>query len=115
MPVGQTADKTVASELVFDSGLKTQQAMLSGYIDGKDPAEYGVESISLKEIGSSKPKADEKIVLHLGDSLTITSYLPFEDRTEAAIGKLLAKEMAGAKVRQINWGADGEFIKDLLN
>jgi lysophospholipase L1-like esterase len=107
------SEKPIKSELVFDSGLKADQASISVYLDGKEPGDYTFHSISLTEIGSSKP-ADEKIVLHLGDSITISRYLPFEHRIDALLRDGLKKNKPDAKVRHINYAADGETVKDLL-
>jgi lysophospholipase L1-like esterase len=78
--------------------------------------EYRIASLSLTEIGSSKPAADEAIILYLGDSLTITSYLPFEQRVDAVVQGMLAKESPAAarKMRPINFAADGEYVKELV-
>jgi lysophospholipase L1-like esterase len=111
MPV---SDNPVASELIFDSGLKADSAVLSVYLDGKAPGQYVVQQALFAEIGSSKPKADEKIILHLGDSITITSYLPFEQRVEARLQKHFPS-FPNSPVRQINYGVDGEYVKELLD
>ena len=103
------------TEFVFDSGLKADSTAVMVYLT--EPAKIGsytISSISLTEIGSSKPAADETIVLHIGDSITASIYLPFEQRVDALLRDMLAKEMPARKIRQINIGADGEFVKDLL-
>ena len=96
---------SVTSELLFDSGLKADSASVSVFLEGNEKGEFVVEEVSLKEV--VKAKEGEKVVLHLGDSITITSYLPFEQRVERVMPELKG-------VRQINYGVDGETVKELM-
>jgi len=108
------SEKAVTSGHDFDTGMKVDQVIVMVYLDGKDAGEYVVTNVSLTEVGSSVPGDNEKIIVYLGDSLTNLSYLPFEERVDAVLKEMLAKEKVGA-FRQINYAADGEYIKDLLN
>ncbi|HYF49071.1 MAG TPA: SGNH/GDSL hydrolase family protein [Planctomycetota bacterium] len=100
--------------LLFDSGLKAESAYTHVTLNGKEPGSFVVSKISLQEIGPAKPDPTETVVLSIGDSITITSYLPFSQRIDALLAEKVAKEMADAKVRFINVGVDGEYSKELL-
>ena len=101
---------------VFDSGLKTDSAYVSIYLkDPKEIGEFHVRDVSLVEAGPSKPREDEIVILHLGDSITITSYLPFHQRVDRQLQAMLEKANPNLKTRNINLGADGEWIGDLLD
>ncbi len=112
----EPGDAPQTMEFVFDSGLKADSAIVMVFLgDPKQLGEFTLRSISLTELGSSKPAKDELIVLHLGDSITITSYLPFHRRVDRLLDAVAKKESPALKARHINWGADGEYVKDLLD
>jgi lysophospholipase L1-like esterase len=112
----EPADKPRTMEFVFDSGLKVDSAAVSVYLaDPKQLGEFQLQGISLTEMGSSKPAKDEPLIAHLGDSITITSYLPFHQRVERLLAAMTEKEFPGVKTRHVNFGADGEYVKDLLD
>jgi lysophospholipase L1-like esterase len=110
------SDEPRTTEFIFDSGLKADRTAVKVYLpDAKDLGSYTITTISLRQAGSSKPDPDETVILHLGDSITASIYLPFEQRVDAALAPMLAKGFPARKIRQINLGADGEYIKDLLD
>ena len=112
----EPGDKPQTMEFVFDSGLKADSASVSVYLgDPKQLGEFTLQSVSLTELSSSKPAKDEVIVAHLGDSITITSYLPFHRRVDRRLDAMTRVELPAAKARHINWGADGEYVKDFLD
>ena len=102
--------------LLFDSGLKADNGFLAIRLQGDQPGSYSFSSISLTEIGSTAPAAekDEVIVAHIGDSITITSYLPFSKRIDALLAASIARDFPALKVRNLNFGADGEYAKLLI-
>jgi lysophospholipase L1-like esterase len=112
----ESGDKPQTMEFVFDTGLKVDSGIVMVYLgEPKQLGEFTLQSISLTELGSSKPAKDEVIVLHLGDSITITSYLPFHRRVDRLLDAMTKKEFPAVRTRHINWGADGEYVKDLLD
>jgi lysophospholipase L1-like esterase len=58
--------------------------------------------------------AAEKVIVHLGDSITITSYLPGEERIDAVLGKLLAGAFPKERFRNVNLGLDGDWVEQFL-
>ena len=104
----------VTETLWFDSGLKADSGFLAIRLDGKDPGSYLVSHVSMTEERSAKPDKTETVILHLGDSITITSYLPFSQRTDAILTKMIAEKFPKLNVRNINAGVDGEALTDLM-
>jgi lysophospholipase L1-like esterase len=108
-------DQPRTTDFILDSGLKADSTAVMVYLtEPKDLNAFHITALSLTEAGSAKPAAEETIILHLGDSITISSYLPFEQRVEAILQPLLAKALPGRKIRQINVAVDGESVKALL-
>ncbi|MFB3891945.1 MAG: SGNH/GDSL hydrolase family protein [Phycisphaerae bacterium] len=109
------SDKPRTTEMLFDSGLKADSALVSVYLaDPKEIGGYTITAVSLTEAGSSRPAEDETVILHLGDSFSAGIYLPTEERLHTLLQDMLVKALPGRKVRQINLAADGEYIKELL-
>jgi acyl-CoA thioesterase-1 len=54
------------------------------------------------------------VLVHLGDSITITSYLPAAERIEAVLAPMLAAVFPGRRVEQHNLGLDGEDVQRFL-
>jgi len=109
------ASKEAATQsLVFDSGLKPDSAYISLALGGKDPGSFSITKVSLEEIGASKPDPKEVVVLLIGDSISITSYLPFSERIDALLAQRVQKELPAQKVRFVNVAADGEYCKELI-
>ena len=104
----------VTETLLFDSGLKPDSAYVQLSLDGKDPGVYYVSKVSFEELGPARPDKKEIVLLHLGDSLTSTSYLPFGERVGAQLAGILGKKLPGGRVRQINVAADGESVREFL-
>ena len=111
----EASEQPVTESLLFDSGLQADSAFLSLRLDGEQPGTYYVTKVSLMEAGSSKPDKEELVLAHLGDSLTSTSYLPFSQRVDAVLGGLIAQSFPALKIRQLNLGADGEYVKELFD
>jgi lysophospholipase L1-like esterase len=101
--------------LLFDSGLKADGGFLVLRLQGEQPGAYYVSSVSLTEIKSSVPEKDELVIAHIGDSVTATSYLPFLKRIDALLASAIAKDFPDLKVRNLNFGADGEYAKLLID
>ncbi len=101
--------------LLFDSGLKADSAYITLRLRGKAPGEYRFTEASLVEVGSSMPARDVTVIAHIGDSITITSYLPFSERVDAVLQGMIEKALPGRKVRNLNLGVDGEWIGQLLD
>jgi len=100
---------------LFDSGLKADKAFLSLRLDGDQPGTYCFKRASLTEVASTKADKSEVVIAHLGDSITITSYLPFSQRIDAVLAPHISKAFPALKVRQLNLGVDGESAKVLLD
>ncbi|MFC1582037.1 SGNH/GDSL hydrolase family protein [Planctomycetota bacterium] len=101
--------------LFYDSGLKADNAFLNLYLAGKAPGAYYLTAVSMAEAGSAVPDKKETVIVHIGDSVTITSYLPFSQRVDALLQARLEKELPKKKFRNINLGVDGEWIGALLD
>ncbi len=101
--------------LVFDAGELPDNAFVAVRLDGEAPGSCAFRTIALTSVGSSAPDKSETVILHIGDSITITSYLPFTERVNALLDARIVKEFPALKVRNLNVGADGEYIKDLLD
>ena len=111
----ETSAEPRTMTFTYDSGRKADSAVVSVYLQGKAPGEFHVKNVSLTAIGTSKPRKDETVVVHLGDSITITSYLPFHQRVDRVLQALIEKHLPGIRTRQINLGVDGEWIGALLD
>ena len=105
----------VTNVLLLDSGLKSDSAFLNVRLGDGGPGEYYVSSVSLTEIASTKPEEKEIVIAHLGDSITITSYLPFGKRVDGLLNNMCEIAFPGKRIRNVNLGVDGEFIKGLLD
>ncbi|MBA3848306.1 MAG: SGNH/GDSL hydrolase family protein, partial [Planctomycetes bacterium] len=106
------ASTAIAVEtLLFDSGNLVDGAYLSLRLGGDGPGWYAFTRVALEKVA---PSPDELIVAHLGDSITITSYLPFSQRIDALLAEPLAAASGARPVRQINLGADGETVAEML-
>ncbi|MBA2480717.1 MAG: SGNH/GDSL hydrolase family protein [Planctomycetes bacterium] len=112
MPASQ---EPVMECLVIDTGLVPDSAFLSLRLDGSAPCSYTFRSVSLIELGSSKPDPKHIVVAHLGDSITITSYLPFSQRIDALLADQFMQKVPDRIVHHINLAADGEWVADLLD
>jgi lysophospholipase L1-like esterase len=109
------ASKDVATEtLLFDSGLKPDSAYVQLSLAGKDPGVYYVSKVSFEEVGPARPDKKEAVVLHIGDSLTSTSYLPFGERVGAQLAGVIGKKLPGVRFRQVSVAADGESVREFL-
>jgi len=113
-PFEKSAEPTTMT-FVYDSGLKADSAILSVYLTGKSPGEARVKDLSLVEVGPSNPDRDETVIAHLGDSITITSYLPFDQRVDRVLQAMIEKRLPNMKTRQLNLGVDGEWLGALLD
>ena len=100
--------------LVFDSGLGPDSAFLKLGLDGTAPGSYFVSAVALTELGPSLPAPDELVIAHIGDSITITSYLPFSQRVDSQLDLRIRKAFPALKTRQVNLGADGEWASELF-
>ncbi len=109
-PLPASAEERVET-LLFDSGNLVDGGYLSLRLGGNQPGWFAFTRVSLEK---RAPTPDELVVAHLGDSITITSYLPFSQRVEARLASALADLAGGRPVRQINLGADGETVAELL-
>ncbi|MBN1809487.1 MAG: SGNH/GDSL hydrolase family protein [Planctomycetes bacterium] len=63
----------------------------------------------------SSAHARELVLLHFGDSNTITSYLPESRRVNSALQLLLAQHYPKQPVRCVNAGQDGDYIRRFLD
>ncbi|HHN46010.1 MAG TPA: hypothetical protein ENN09_01090 [Planctomycetes bacterium] len=111
----ETGKSPSVNTFLYDSGLKADSAFVSLYLSGETPGEFHVAAISLLEAGSSAPSPDETVIVHLGDSITITSYLSFQQRVEALLQAKLAGAFPAKKIRNVNLGVDGEFLGEMLD
>ncbi|MCY3017737.1 MAG: GDSL-type esterase/lipase family protein [Planctomycetota bacterium] len=108
--------KDLATEtLLFDAGQKADSAFLALRLDGEAPGTYQVTSVALTEVGGTKADKSELVIAHLGDSITITSYLPFSQRVDALLQAAIQKAFPNLRTRQLNLAADGEFVKELFD
>ncbi|MBA3709020.1 MAG: SGNH/GDSL hydrolase family protein [Planctomycetes bacterium] len=114
-PMPNSATEPMSESLVIDSGLVPESAYLNLRLDGEEPGEYAFRSLSLIELGSSKPDPKHLVLAHLGDSITITSYLPFSKRVDALLAPMLAKAFPKRDIRQMNLATDGESIAELFD
>ncbi|MCL2641560.1 MAG: SGNH/GDSL hydrolase family protein [Phycisphaerales bacterium] len=107
----------VISTMWFDSGLKVDRVVVSVYLQGEEPGEYVVEKVRLREMGTSVlPEGGKvKVMLHLGDSLTSSIDLPFAKRVESVIARTERAHRATLNLRQFNYSANGETIRELLD
>jgi len=106
--------ESATESLLFDSGLGPDSAFLKLGVDGTAPGSYTVSAVALAETGPSRPAPDELVIAHIGDSITITSYLPFSQRVDAQLDRRIRKAFPALKTRQVNLGADGEWVRELF-
>ena len=99
--------------LLWDSGALPDSAFLNVRLDGEQPGACQFRNIALTTV-ESNAATDELIVMHIGDSITLSSYLPFSERVNALLDAAIQKEFPKLKVRNINMAADGEYVKELL-
>jgi lysophospholipase L1-like esterase len=59
--------------------------------------------------------ADEVVVAHFGDSTCATIYLPVEQRIDAVLNAKLSEKYKNQKIRNINVGLDGDFIRQFID
>jgi len=109
------SEDLVTNALYFDSGLRADNAFLNIRLADGGPGEYYISNVSLKEIRSTKPEEKEVVIGHLGDSITITSYLPFGKRVDGLLNTMCLNLFPDKRIRNVNLGVDGEFIKGLLD
>ena len=57
---------------------------------------------------------ESMVLVHLGDSITITSYLEAGERVEALLAPMLAAVFPGRSIEQHNLGLDGEDVQHFL-
>ena len=113
-PLDVTATPTTR-EFHFDSGLKAQSAFLAISVGGDAPGEVFVTRVSLTEERSTAPDPAETVIAHIGDSITATSYLPFDRRIDVLLDAMCLKECPARRIRNINLGVDGESVIELLD
>lgn len=104
-----------AREFWFDSGLKADTAFLALGVGGSAPGEVFITRVSLTEERSTAPDPAETVIVHIGDSITATSYLPFDRRIDVLLNGMCRKEFPDRRIRNINLGVDGEYIGELLD
>lgn len=113
-PLDTTAEPAMR-EFWFDSGLKADTAFLALGVGGTAPGEVFVTRVSLTEERSTAPDPAETVIVHIGDSLTATSYLPFDQRIDVLLNAMCRKEFPDRRIRNINLGVDGEYVGALLD
>jgi hypothetical protein len=109
------ARQATTETLLIDSGLKIDGGVLKLILEGKKPGSYRITAVSLREIASSRPEPSTTVLAHLGDSITITSYLPFSQRIDALLLRMIADAAPKRTFRTLNFAADGEYTADLLD
>ena len=113
-PLDVTAEPATR-EFWFDSGLKADTAFLALGVGGTAPGEVFVTRVSLTEERSTAPDPAETVIVHIGDSITATSYLPFDQRIDVLLNTMCRKEFPHRRIRNINLGVDGEYIGDFID
>jgi lysophospholipase L1-like esterase len=105
----------VTREFWFDSGLKAQTAFLALGVGGEASGEVFVSRAALTEERSTAPDPAETVIAHIGDSITATSYLPFDRRIDVLLDAMCLKEFPARRICNINFGVDGESVIELLD
>ncbi|MFH1706684.1 MAG: SGNH/GDSL hydrolase family protein [Planctomycetota bacterium] len=84
-------------------------------VGGEAPGEVFITRASLTEERSTAPDPAETVIAHIGDSITATSYLPFDRRIDALLNAACLKDFPGRRIRNINLEVDGEYIGEFLD
>jgi len=81
----------------------------------------GVARVALRAEGEAAEtgqsvggREDSMVLVHLGDSITITSYLEAGERVEAVLAPMLDAVFPGRSIEQHNLGLDGEDVQHFL-
>ena len=76
---------------------------------------YTVKSVRLEPVQSTAASVKELVIAHIGDSFTSTVYLRFEERLDSLLQTLFAANAPKLKVRNVNLGADGEYLQEMID